>query len=288
MTISRAQEEASLPADLHVHTTFSDSTLTPREVIQECLWHGIDTVAITDHDTIEGVADAIAEGEEVGVRVIPGVEMTAYDVLREIHIVGLFIDIRNEHLLDVLARGLEARRLRVFEIVRLLRKLDVNVSAEEVFQIAGAGAPGRPHVARAMVRHGHVQTFPDAFKYYIGNDGPAYVPKYQLTAAQVVGAIHGAGGVSVVAHPGARLPDESVRELIAGGVDAIEVYHPLHTYDKEKKYLKMAEELGALISGGSDSHGIAREWSRIGAVYLGRGLLHKLELRAQSRRPKSK
>jgi len=125
-----------LPADMHVHTTFSDSTLTPREVIQECLWHGIDTVAITDHDTIEGVADAMAAGKEVGVHVIAGVEMTAYDASCEIHIVGLFVDIHNEHLLDVLARGLEARRLRVFEIVRLLRKLDVNVSAQEVFQIA--------------------------------------------------------------------------------------------------------------------------------------------------------
>ena len=273
-----------MPADLHVHTTFSDSSLTPDEVIHECLWHGIDIVAITDHDSVGGIAPATESGASVGVQVISGVELTAYDSALEIHIVGLFINTAHPGLTALLKRSRDERRLRVFEIVKRLGELGVEVSAEEIFKIAGEGSPGRPHVARAMMNRGLVDTIPDAFRYYIGNNRPANVPKYELSTAEAVAAIRNAGGTSVVAHPGATLSDEAVRDLIHDGVDAIEAYHPLHSYTKEQRYLKMADELGALVSGGSDSHGIAREWSRIGAIKVDRELVDRLEQRAMTRR----
>jgi len=273
-----------VPADLHVHTTFSDSTLTPEEVVHECLWHGVDVVAITDHDSIEGVERAEKAAQEVGIRVISGAELTAYEGALEIHIVGLFLDRQNAALDDLLKRSRDERRLRVFEIVRRLGDLGVEITAEEVFKIAGEGAPGRPHVAQTLKNRGHVQTIQDAFRYYIGNERPANVGKYRITVPQAVAAIHNAGGTSVVAHPGARLSDQTVRDLIDDGVDAIEVFHPLHSYTKEHKYLQMADDLGALVSGGSDSHGIAREWSRIGVIKVAPEFVEQLRERAMSRR----
>jgi predicted metal-dependent phosphoesterase TrpH len=271
-------------ADLHVHTTFSDSTLTPEEVIHECLWHGVDAVAITDHDSVEGVRRAEEAGAKVGIRVIPGAELTAYGDALEIHIVGLFVDMENVALAELLKRSRDERRVRVFEIVRRLSELGVEITAEEVFKIAGDGAPGRPHVARTLKDRGHVETIQDAFKLYIGNERPANVQKYKLTVLQAITAIHDAGGTSVVAHPGARLSDVTVRDLVKTGVDAIEAFHPLHSYTKEHKYLQMADDLGALVSGGSDSHGIAREWARIGVIKVAPEFVEQLEDRAMSRR----
>ncbi len=273
-----------MPADLHVHTTCSDSILTPREVINECLWHGIDAVAITDHDPLEGIPSAAEAGEQVGVRVIPGVELTAYDGPLELHVIGLFLNPDPPALNKVLQRSRDARRLRVFEIVHRLEKIGVELSTEEVFRIANGGAPGRPHVAKALVNRGHVATVSDAFDYYIGNGGPAYVPKYNLTTAQAAGAIHAGGGVSVIAHPGNGLPDESVRQVVRDGIDAIEVYHPVHSYEEQQKYLQMAEELGALVSGGSDSHGATFGSARIGVIKLEPQLVENLEKRALRRR----
>ena len=273
-----------MAADLHVHTTFSDSTLTPEEVIHECLWHGVDVVAITDHDSVEGVRRAEEAGAGVGIRVISGTELTAYEGSLEIHIVGLFLDTENTALAELLKLSRDERRVRVFEIVRRLSELGVEITAEEVFKIAGDGSPGRPHVARTLKNRGHVQTIQDAFKYYIGNERPANVEKYRLTVPQAIAAIHNAGGTSVVAHPGARLSDETVRDLIESGVDAIEAFHPLHSYTKEHKYLQMADDLGALVSGGSDSHGIAREWARIGVIKVAPEFVEQLEERAMSRR----
>ena len=273
-----------MPADLHVHTTFSDSTLTPEEVIHECLWHGVDTVAITDHDSVDGVVRAEEAGAEIGIRVIAGTELTAYEGAQEIHIIGLFVDAQNANLIELLKRSRDERRLRVFEIVRRLGELGVEITAEEVFKIAGDGSPGRPHIARTLKNRGHVQSIQDAFRFYIGNERPANVTKYRITVPQAVAVISGAGGTSAVAHPGATLSDATVRDLIDDGVDAIEVFHPLHSYTKEQKYLQIAEDVGALVSGGSDSHGIAREWSRIGVVKVAREFVDQLEERAMSRR----
>ena len=269
-----------MAADLHVHTTFSDSNLTPQEVIDQCLFAHVGTVAITDHDAVDGVEPSLAAAGPLGVRVVPGVEMTAYQDELEIHVIGLFIDIEHPEFNAVIRGTREARHTRVYTMVDKLRGLDVELTADEVLDIAAGGAPGRVHVAQALLRRGHVATIGDAFQQYIGNNGPAYVPKRQLSPAQAAHAIHSAGGVAVVAHPGTGLPDGLVRQMIGDGLDGIEAYHSLHSQDMAEHYLAMARELGVLVSGGSDSHGGTRKESRIGAVMLDDELVDALEARA--------
>lgn len=270
-----------MPADLHVHTSHSDSTLTPASVVAECLAHGIRTVAITDHDSMDGVAAAAEAGRNAGLRVVPGVEMTAYDERTEVHIVGLFIDPCSEPLTGVLRRTLEARRRRIHEIVTSLGKLGVAVSADDVFEIAGCGSPGRPHVAQALVRSGRVSSVADAFRFYLANGAPAYVPKHNLLPREAVAAIHDAGGVAVLAHPGVGLGAATIERLLRCDIDGIEVYHPLHSEGDTNRFRDMASERGLLISGGSDSHGGIRPETQIGAVLLPDEFVDKLEERAR-------
>lgn len=269
-----------MSADLHVHTTFSDSVLTPAEVIAQCALKQIGTVAITDHDSINGVAPATEAGRGAGVRVVPGVEMTAYDGPAEIHIIGLFVDPAHRGFNEVVDYSREVRHTRLREIVEKLRKLNIGLSVDDVLEIADGGAPGRMHVARGLVECGEVASIADAFKYFIGNDGPAYVPKHNLTPAEAAAAIRGAGGVSIVAHPGTGLPDALVVQMLGDGIQGIEAYHPLHSDSDVERYLAMADEHGALVSGGSDSHGGVREKTQIGAVVIEDELVDRLERRA--------
>ncbi len=270
-----------MPADLHVHTNHSDSTLTPAAVVAECLAHGIRTVAITDHDSVDGVAAAAEAGRSAGLRVVPGVEMTAYDDRTEVHIVGLFVDPGNERLEAVLRETREARRRRIHEIVALLGKLDVEVSADAVFEIAGRGSPGRPHVAQALVRSGRVSSVADAFRYYLANGAPAYVPKHNLTPGEAAATVHDAGGVSVLAHPGVGLNAATIARILQCNIDGVEVYHPLHSEGDTHRFLDMAHELRLLVSGGSDSHGGMRPETQIGAVLLPDELVDRLEAYAR-------
>ena len=270
-----------MPADLHVHTTFSDSTQTPEEVIERCVVKGVATVAITDHDSVQGVPRATAAGQEVGVRVVPGVEMTAYDKSTEIHVVGLFIDPRNRELTRVIDDSREVRHTRVHQIVDRLRRVNVNLSADDVFEIADGGSPGRMHVAQALVRNGYTASVADAFKRYIGNRGPAYVPKQKLTPAEAAAAIHQGGGVAIVGHPGIGVPDAMIRRMIDEGMDGIEVYHPLHSDRHVDHYLRLAWECGARVSGGSDSHGNAKEGTQVGNILVNDEIVRQLELGAE-------
>lgn len=273
-----------MAADLHVHTTCSDSTRTPRQVIEQCARCPIGTVAITDHDAVDGVAAASAAGAELGVVVVPGVEMTAYVAQSEVHVVGLFVDPADGPLCAVLRQTREARRLRVYRMVDRLRALGVNVSAEAVFDIAAGGAPGRIHVAQALMRSGQVSSIADAFGYYIGNGRPAHVPKQQLSPAEAAAVIHGAGGAAVLAHPGAGLPDALVRQVMAEGMDALEAYHPLHLPHQVQHYQDLARDLGAAVSGGSDSHGDIEEGAQIGEIVIDDALVAEIERRAILRR----
>ncbi len=238
-------------------------------------------MAITDHDSVDGVAAAAEAGHAAGLRVIPGVEMTAYDDRTEVHIIGLFIDPCSEPFTGVLRRTLEARRRQIHEIVALLGKLGVAVSADDVFQIAGCGSPGRPHVAQALVRSGRVSSVADAFRYYLANGAPAYVPKHNLGPNEAAAAIHDAGGVAVLAHPGVGLGVAAIERILQCDIDGIEVYHPLHSEGDTHRFLDMARERGLLISGGSDSHGGIRPETQIGAVLLPDELVDKLEAHAR-------
>ena len=273
-----------MPADLHLHTTSSDSTFSPEQVIQLCAASGITTAAITDHDAVAGIDDATAAGAKLGVRVVAGVEMTAYVDKQEVHIVGLFINPTEPRLVEVLQMTRDERHLRVEKMVGLLRKMKINVTLERVMKFAGVGSPGRPHVAQALVECGQVPTIGDAFRHYIGSGGPAHIPKYQLSPHDAAETIHGAGGVAILAHPGARLEDSLVRMLITQGIDGIEVYHPLHDEIQIEHYKQMALDMGLLISGGSDSHGDINEGTAIGNIRLADSHVAEIEAKAMKLR----
>ncbi|MFW6158449.1 MAG: PHP domain-containing protein [Planctomycetota bacterium] len=271
-----------MPADLHVHTVYSDSSLTPLEIAAECYAKQVGTVAITDHDTVAGVAPTAEVAAEYDVRVVPGVEMTAYVEGTEVHIVGLFIDVEDPALLAVFERSRQVRRRRIHEMVRRLRRLDVEVPAEDVFEIAGDGVPGRVHMARALVRHGYAANVSAAFTDYIGNECPGYVPKREISPGEAADAIHAAGGVAIIAHPGVVLDDDLIHRILDQGVDGLEVYYPLHSAAQEEHFLQLARERGVLISGGSDAHGGYREETRVGGVTIDDAALARIEAAADA------
>ncbi len=256
--------------------------MTPREIAAECYAKKVDTVGITDHDTVAGVEPARAAAAEYDVRVIPGVEMTSYLGELEVHIVGLFIDPEDPGLVDIFEQSAQVRRERIHKMVEKLRRLDVEVPAEDVFEIAGDGVPGRVHMARALVRHGYAPNLPAAFNAYIGNDGPGYVRKREISPADAAEAIHAAGGVAIIAHPNVVLNDDLIHRLLDDGLDGLEVYYPMHSATDEEHYLELAREQGALVSGGSDCHGGYREEGRVGAVAIDDWLVEQMEAAARA------
>ncbi|MFQ5957440.1 MAG: transcription antitermination factor NusB, partial [Candidatus Brocadiales bacterium] len=229
-------------ADLHIHTICSDGTFTPEEVVEEAARIGLKTVAITDHDTADGVQPAQREGLKRGVHVIPGVELSGYFHPFEMHILGLFIDIEDENLVDMFHRMRNDRVARVSAIVERLKGLGVNIEPEEVLNLAGGSPPGRMHIAEVLAEHGYCNNISEAFFRYIGDQSPAYVSKKTLTPQQAIELIDGAGGVSVYTHPGLTARDDLIPLLVESGLQAIEVYYPSHTPDMVEKYLRVAKK----------------------------------------------
>lgn len=245
--------------DLHVHTTASDGLFTPAQVINEALRLGLTGVAITDHDTTDGIEEALAEVRRLALGdrflVIPGIELNTEGGEREIHILGYFIDWHHPRLLQRLGEVLEARGKRVINMVEKLNHLGIKVSVEEVRQEAKGEVIGRPHVAQVLIKNGYVSSVKEAFERYIGRNGPAYVPRYKFEPSEAIQLIKEAGGVPVLAHPGLIGDDGLTRKLIHLGVKGLEVYYPEHSKADERRYLAMAEEYGLIVTGGSDFHG---------------------------------
>jgi transcription antitermination factor NusB len=271
-------------ADLHVHTICSDGTFYPEEVIKEAARIGLKTVAITDHDTTDGVRPAQLEGEKRDVNVIPGVEVSGYIHPFEIHILGLFIDINDSNLVEKLIQLREERVGRISTIVEKLRGLNVNIETAEILNLAGGSPPGRMHVAEVLVKRGYSSSVTEAFARYISDDGPAYVPKLSLTPQQAIELIHGAGGVSVYAHPGLGERDNLIPFLVENGLQAIEVYYPSHTPETVEKYLRIAKEYDLAVAGGSDFHGLRKPNVPLGKVTVSNKMVHALRERCKRRR----
>jgi len=269
---------------LHVHTICSDGTFYPEEVIKEAARIGLKTVAITDHDTTDGVRPAQLEGEKRDVNVIPGVEVSGYIHPFEIHILGLFIDINDSNLVEKLIQLREERVGRISTIVEKLRGLNVNIETAEILNLAGGSPPGRMHVAEGLVKRRYSSSVTEAFARYISDDGPAYVPKLSLTPQQAIELIHGAGGVSVYAHPGLGERDALIHFLVENGLQAIEVYYPSHTPETVEKYLRIAKEYDLAIAGGSDFHGLRKPNVPLGKVTVSNKMVHALRERCRRRR----
>lgn len=242
--------------DLHTHTTASDGQQSPLELVQIAQKIGLKTLAITDHDTTEGVLPA-QEAAGDTLEIIPGVELSAEDEAGDVHTLGYFIDIHNTTFQDKLERFRAGRYYRGQEIVKKLAALGLPLDWARIEAIADGGSIGRPHIARAMLEAGHVKSIQDAFDKYIDNGGVAYVPRTRLSPEEAIEMIHEAGGAAVLAHPGLLDDYESMIErLVPAGLDGVEVVYPKHTTEVELRTRLLANRHNLIMTGGSDFHGL--------------------------------
>jgi hypothetical protein len=240
--------------DLHTHSTASDGARAPAEVAHAARAAGLSAFALTDHDTIAGLADARAAASLLGIRLINGVELSAVEGDTETHVLGLHLSEFGE-LEHRLVELREMRLTRAARIVEKLNGLKIPVRLDAVLHQAAGGAVGRPHVARAMIAGGWALDFREAFEKYLGNGRPAYVAKERLSISDAIGLIHRAGGLAVLAHPGGGCPRERIATLASLGLDGVEVLHPSHSWDDSRRLDAWASELDLVRSGGSDWHG---------------------------------
>lgn len=257
-----------MPADLHIHTTASDSTLSPKEVVDCAHRANLKTIAITDHDTVGGIDETIEAAKEIGLEVISGVELSSRINKNEAHFLGYYIDHQDPVLKKHLKRFKDARQKRGLLITEKLNSIGVKINYTEVLRLSQGGAVGRPHVARALLGAGKVVSIKEAFDKYIGYAGPAYVEKIRLTPDQAIKIIKGAGGIPVFAHPYYVGADDLIPKLIRDGLAGIEVYHPDHDAKATKRYEKLAKRYNLLITGGSDAHGSVKEGVAIGKITI--------------------
>lgn len=255
-----------MPADLHIHSTASDGTLTPAELVRLARAEGIACVAISDHDSVDGVAAAAAAaaGAGQGVDVIPAVELSAETNGRSVHILGYFIDYSNEGLLAHLAVLRQTRLDRARELVRVLADGGYAISLDDVLARTTGGSVGRAHVARALVDAGHVPTTGAAFDRLIGRGKPFYVAKPVASPESVIATIRGAGGIAVLAHPAVSGAEDLIESLRAAGLDGIEVFHAQQNPTDRARLLAIAQRLDLLVTGGSDFHGPGEGRTRLG------------------------
>ncbi len=273
--------------DLHMHSTASDGLLSPTEVVRSAHALELTTIALTDHDTTDGVAEAQAAGHNLGVEVIAGVEINSEGEHGDVHFLGYFVDPANAALQEKLLEIRDARVGRARGMLRKLAEMGMPVAWERVLQIAGdASSIARPHVARALLEAGHVTSTQEAFDKYINNDGPAYVNRLRLTPQETIDIVHAAGGLIVLAHPPRAGTVELIPMLQELGLDGIEVYYSEHTPDEIAMLERIAAERGLLTTGGSDFHG----WNdgvhaNMGSVSVPPACADRLRARAAGAKP---
>jgi 3',5'-nucleoside bisphosphate phosphatase len=269
--------------DLHSHSTASDGAATPSALVAAARQIGLAAIAVTDHDTIGGVREAIAAAVGMELRVVPGVELSAVDASGETHLLGL-------HLADLdsldarLAELRDMRRTRAERIVQRLNALGVRLSMEDVLEQAAGGAIGRPHVARALIAKGWAGDIRSAFDRYLAAGRPAYVPKDRLSLADAIAMVHRAGGIAVLAHPGQSATPERLKTLAALGLDGVEVRHPSHDEAEIARLFALTERLGLVPSGGSDWHGQPDGSRALGVMRVPREWLGRQDARVAAAR----
>ena len=256
-----------MKADLHLHTTASDGVHAPDELVRMAAQQGFDTIAVTDHDSVDGLMKARAEGERLGVRVLSGVELgcTAH---REVHVLGYGFDPENRALMDFCKSRVSEREARAEKMIERLREAGKPVSMARVRELA-KGVIARPHIARALVEAGHASSVSDAFDRFLKPGRPTYVPREKVAVAEGVRLIREAGGVAVLAHPMELKMGETTLESLVGewkaqGIEGVEVYHPSAANNHAAFLYAMTKRLDLLVTGGSDFHGEAVRKTGIG------------------------
>ncbi len=273
-------------ADLHVHSTASDGSVDPADLPALAAKAGLSAFALTDHDSVEGVAAAREAAQKAGVDLVAGVELTGYAPRPdggevEVHIAGLFVDETSAALRERLRELREARVDRVHRMMARLHEIGLDVDEQAVLARAHGGSVGRVHVAQQMVEQGFCRDLREVFDRYIGAGCPGYVPKEQLTPAEAVRLAHDAGGCAVLCHPGLLLGlEEQLPGLVESGLDAIEVHYPVHSDRDEMRLLELAKECGLAVTGGSDYHGDVKPDIHIGQEFVSFVELCELQRRA--------
>jgi len=259
--------------DLHMHSTASDGALSPSAVVAAAGAAGLAAIALTDHDTLAGLAEAERAAASLGIRVVNGVELSAHDGTREVHILALHVT-RPMLIESRLVAFREARAIRARDIVDKLRWLGIKVDLDTVMAEAAGGAVGRPHVARALIKGGHVRDSREAFDRYLAAGRPAFIPKARLEIAEAIALTHSAGALAILAHPGMEGTRERIEPLVAMGLDGVEVRHPGHMAEDVKRIAALCDFFGLVPSGGSDWHGQAQGQRTIGCMRIPPAWLH--------------
>jgi len=259
--------------DLHLHTTYSDGSLSPAEVLRLAQKANVSALSITDHDIVDGIPEAIEAGRRLGIEIIPGVEVSSRYKDTELHILGYFLVRQDPLLLSRLAQLRAGRHDRNPRIVEKLNELGFALTYEDVKACAGSGSVGRPHIARVLMEKGYVKSAKEAFDRFLGEDKPAYVPRELPEPAEAIAWIREARGLPVLAHPTwvketAEGLFKLCEKLKAEGLRGIEAHYSTHKPQQTKDYLDMARRLDLLVTGGSDFHGLTKPDIEVG---VGRG-----------------
>lgn len=271
--------------DLHSHSTASDGSATPTALVGAAREAGLSAIALTDHDSVAGLREAMSVAAGSDLRVVPGVELSAVDASGETHLLGLHLT--NLEAIDAELVALrEMRRTRAERMVQRLSALGVPVTMDEVLVQSAGGAIGRPHVARALVAKGLVADVRAAFDRFLGAGRPAFVPKDRLSLADAIAIVHRAGGIAVLAHPGMSATADRLKALVALGLDGVEVRHPSHDDTEIGRILALTERLGLLPSGGSDWHGQADGARALGSMRVPADWLERQDARVGRRSPR--
>ncbi len=252
-----------MSSDLHMHTNCSDGLLSPEELVAAAKQAGLGYIAITDHDTVDGICQLYEQGlyPASGIKIIPGIEFSAHHPESEIHILGYNVDIYNRELRDRLNDVVEGRWTRFSNMVEKIQALGYDISETDVLEIAdGSTSISRSHVAQAMVKKGYFTSVKDVFDQLLVKGKPAYVSHFRLEPGEIIDLIKNSGGTPVLAHPKLIYNDELVEELLKKGIEGIEAIYPKHDEEDTARYLAMADKYNLLVTGGSDYHGIPGRW----------------------------
>ena len=251
--------------DLHSHTTASDGTLSPRELAREAARRGVRVLAVTDHDSTEGLAEAMAEAESLRpLAIVPGIEINCDVEGGEIHVLGYGMDYLAPWFQEFCRAQRAERRERIYRMAERLAELGLPIDPAAVFAIVKEGSAGRPHVAQVMVERGYVKSVRDAFDRYLAAGKPGHVPRKKLTPEDAVRLLRRAGGVPVFAHPGLAGRDDLIPGLVRAGLMGIECYYPEHSAARTGSYVELCRQYALVATGGSDFHGPRVRSSQLG------------------------